>query len=399
MEISKSNLYKIFLVFLLLVTSLCYEIHVFKFYSIIQAIVSFILILIMFVYIRLENNVKEKNKIIRYTSVNEILIFLLLFLRLFNTILGYIIFEFNTFTDIIRAIIMTLTTISLFCVIPRIIKKNENIEKIFKSTYILICLVLSFFSILIKINNGHFLLWRYVYVIRDASIYYDPNFCAMILGSGATLAMFHKYKNNFIKLIIIIIIFSAILFTGSRGTLLGLLAAILIYLIIYSKLSIGKKIIFLFFFGIVAYFGIGYLYSIDFFRTYQGSNDRFEMWSNVLTLSIKSPIFGYGYGATDEVLKTINFTYASTHNSFLDFLIIYGFPTFIIYIVFILNTLFKSLKNKNNRAYILTLIFMLINSNTILYSFGGVGLSSLMFTIILGLLCYSNNNYNEESLK
>ena len=338
----------------------------------------------MLVYFRI-----EKNNILKFKSENQTLIYLLLFFRVLNTLFGYLFFEYNSVTDIISSIIMLFTTITLFYIIPSIVNSKSNTENIFKETYIIICVILSIFSVLIKLNGGHFLLWNYVYVIRDASIYYDPNFCAMILGSGLTLGLLHKYDKKMVKLFVNFIIFIAIIFTGSRGTLLGLLMSILIYLIIYSKLEFRKKIVVLSIFAISTYIGINYLYSIDFFRTYQGSNDRFEMWSNVVNLASKSPLFGYGYGSTNLVLKTINFSYASTHNSFLDFLIIYGYPTFFIYIILILRIIIESLKVEGSRSYILTLIFMIINSNTILYSFGGVGLSSLMFTIILGLLNYS----------
>ncbi len=393
MKITKYDFYKSFMLFLLIITSLCYEIHLFKYYSIIQIIVSFLLILLMMISFKLDKGIKIKLGI-----SSQKFIFFIIILRVFNTMMGYLLFGYNTPIDVISSLIMALTTISLFYVIPEILNKDESIENGFIKTYVIICIILSIFSILIKVGNGHFFIWNYVYVTRDASIYYDPNFCAMILGSGVSIALLQKFKNKFLKYFAIIIMLFAILFTGSRGTLLSLLSAILIYLVVYSKLSIPKKVIIISMFGIATYYGINYLYSIDFFRTYQGSNDRFEMWSKILSSSLESPVFGYGYGATDEVLKTINFTYASTHNSFLDFLLIYGIPTFVIYIIFIISTLLKSLKKDSNRKYVLPIIFMLINSNTILYSFGGVGLSSLMFTVILGLLNYSIVNMQQKKI-
>lgn len=394
MKITKYGFYKSFLLFMLIVASLCYEIHLFKYYSVIQIIISFLLILLMMISFKLDKGLK-----IKFGMSSQKFIFLIIFLRVFNTMVGYLAFGYNTPIDVISSLIMALTTISLFYVIPGILNKDESIENGFIKTYVIICIILSIFSVLIKLGNGHFFLWNYVYVIRDASIYYDPNFCAMILGSGVSITLLQKFKNKLLKGYIIIIMLFAILFTGSRGTLLSLLSAILIYLVVYSKLSVPKKVIIISVFGIATFYGINYLYSIDFFRTYQGSNDRFEMWYKILSSSLESPVFGYGYGSTDEVLKNINFTYASTHNSFLDFLLIYGIPTFVIYIFFIISTLLKALKKDSNKKYVLSIIFMLINSNTILYSFGGVGLSSLMFTVILGLLNYSIGNKQKMQLE
>lgn len=385
MKISINSFYKKFIVFIIIVASFCYEIHIFKYYSLIQMLVSAFLVFLTMIYFKYDRNSELKKCIHKQPFM-----FMLFYFRIVNTFLGLLIFGYNSTSDLISSVIMLLTTYSSFYILPSILKKDSEIEKSFINIYIYICVILSVFSLLIKLNGGHFLVWNYVYVIRDASIYYDPNFLAMVLGSGATLTIMRKFKSKTIKFSLLILMFLAIYFTGSRGTLLSLMLSFFIYLIICSNIKFYKKIFLTFILLIITVYGINYLYAIDFFRTYQGSNNRFEMWLDGIKLSLKSPLIGYGYGSIDNILKSMNYANASTHNSFLDFLLIYGYPSFIIYVIYIFKILAKSLSQKTNKIYVLTIIFMLINANTILYSFGGVGLSSLMFTIILGLLNYES---------
>ena len=52
---------------------------------------------------------------------------------------------------------------------------------------------------------------------------------------------------------------------------------------------------------------------------------------------------------------------------------------------------FTLVKDKNKINYMCTICYMIFNMNTILYNFGGVGISSLLFTLVLGFLNYSKD--------
>jgi len=391
--ITKEKFYSLFILIILFIASLCYEVHLFKYYSFFQLIISGLLFLFGFMYLKYEKN--KQKKLISIVN-KEVYICILFICMILNTAMGNIIYGLNTFSNIFSVFIMFFTMFILFFIIPDICNKYPKVEEVIKKYYINFCLVLCAFSLLIELGNGKFGPYTFIYY-RNASIFYDPNFCAMIIGGGFTLCLVNKDK-KIKKILLLIIMLYVIYLTGSRGTLLSLLASVFIYVTLFSKLKIARKAIILFVFGIVSFYGINYLYSIDFFRTFQGSNNRAEMFSNVFSATLKSPIIGYGYGSIASYLQGQGFINASSHNSFLDYLFAYGYPCLIVYLFFIAKIFFKIIKSKDKKKhiYVLPMIFMIINANSILYSFGGVGLSSLLYTLILGFLNYQTFKEVEE---
>jgi len=175
-------------------------------------------------------------------------------------------------------------------------------------------------------------------------------------------------KNKYLKIIIACFIGFAVFLTGSRGTLLAIIAAIFLYILIYKKMKISKKLLLIILFCVIVYVGTNFLNSIDFFRTYQGSNKRLEMWSFTMEYIMKNPLVGYGYQSISTFLHNYNFTNASTHNSFVDFAFAYGIPCFMLFLFLLVSTLFSAtkIKNEENNKYIMTTLFAIINANTIL---------------------------------
>ena len=121
------------------------------------------------------------------------------------------------------------------------------------------------------------------------------------------------------------------------------------------------------------------------------------MWTWAAGMSLKSPVFGYGYGTVEHYLQQSGFTNASTHNSFIDFGFSYGLICLALYIYLVARSLIRSIKNNNKGFVVPVLLFMIINSNTILYSFGGVGFSSILYTIFIGILDLDNIKYRTSS--
>ena len=130
-----------------------------------------------------------------------------------------------------------------------------------------------------------------------------------------------------------------------------------------------------------------YLDSINFFRTYQGTGGRSEMIEYAFQKIKESPLYGFGYGSTTSILKSGGFGNASTHNSLADYMLRFGIPCLIIYCIIIFEAYVMG-ASKKKKVYInLMTIFLFLNMNTILYSFGGVGFPSIMFTMFLGISC------------
>ena len=105
----------------------------------------------------------------------------------------------------------------------------------------------------------------------------------------------------------------------------------------------------------------------------------------IIKLIYKEPIWGYGYGAVGDLLKDMGATNASSHNSYLDYIMMYGTPVFIINIFIILKGLLKGIKNKLPQEITKSIIFLLITANSISINLGGLGALSLLLTIFLGL--------------
>ena len=150
---------------------------------------------------------------------------------------------------------------------------------------------------------------------------------------------------------------------------------------------------------VVAIGAIIYLNSINFFRLKQGSNGRIQMITYALETTTDRPIVGYGYGMVGEILSKAGFLNSSTHNSLADFAVGFGLPAVIIYIVYIAQSIFRGVKNRKNIGVICAVICLSINMNTVSYVLGGVGIASMLYTILLGLCRVSNDGGSNEKNK
>lgn len=388
MVIKKQTIYYILSILIILTSTFSYGFHVYNdYYKYFQMVISCLILLTSFIFLTYETDLKKE--VNRIFSKQFYLLIVFLFM-IGNTIIGYFMYHYNNLISVVNSVLIVICAIFEFYMLPAICNKYKKIEKNICNTFIYLCFAFSIVSVLIKLGNGSFLSYGLVQV-RNASIFYDPNFAAMILGTGFILNIKNNFiKNKLLKISFGLVIGFAVFLTGSRGTLLAVMAAIFLYIFIYKKMKFSRRLLLVIFFIIIAFCGMQFLNSIDFFRTYQGSNKRFEMWTFTINHILKNPITGYGYQSVATFLHKNYFTNASTHNSYVDYAFAYGIPSFILFIYLIISTLFSALKNKNeeNDKYIMTTLFAIINANTILYSFGGVGISSFLFTFFLGLLNY-----------
>lgn len=393
--VKKENLYYMLSILIIIISTMSYNVYVYyDYYKYFQIIISMLIIIMLCIFMKYETALKKRvNEI--FTS--QIYILLIFALMIFNTIAGFFLYRYNSLLSIINVLLIVFCSVLEFYVLPCICDKYTRLENKIINFLIIFCFFLSFFSLLIELNHGQFLGYKFVNV-RNASIFYDPNFAAMIFGAGFLLALKNKFKKKIVKIIMLVVIGIAIILTGSRGTLLSIVLALCIFLFIYLKINPFKRLLLIIIFAFATYFGLRYLYLTDFFRVYQGSNNRIEMWMFTIKEIIRHPFIGYGYQSITKFLNINYFSNASTHNSFLDFAFAYGIPCLILYLYLIISILINALKNRNksNEKYILVTIFFIINANTILYSFGGVGIGSLLFTFFLGMLNYKLKNKNKE---
>ena len=392
MKIKKLNISYVLLLSSLLISLFSYEVHLFKFYKITQFLSSGFLVVHLLLYLK---NEKAKHWLLRQNKQFLTLI-VMFFLMVSNTIMGYIYYGYNTVISILNVIVLFITCVELFYVIPNLILSDINFKKILKKTILLFGFLLATFSCLLHFN-GNKLFGYTLENYRNASFYYDPNFCATMLGSMFIIISILEYK-KILKILLLCLFGFAIYLTGSRGALLSIIVAYCLYFLIFSKIKLHKKILLSIILAISIYYVFQFLYNSNYFRLYQGDNARSLMSIYAVRMAFKSPIFGYGYQAIRGALVDVT-GLASTHNSYIDYLFGYGVPTFLLYFIFLSCIMLKSIKYivGKKRKLIILALFMLINANSILYSFGGVGGVSYIFTVLLGVLnLYAKNFKNKK---
>ena len=380
--IRKGKMYNMIFMSSVILSSLGYESHLFNYYSYIQVAVSSLCILLLVLYMYEDSKLDIKgNK----------LLYIMLFLMIINSTTASIIYNKNTFSNIFSVPVILLIGILMYVIIPKLMYKYNNIMVSFTNYITYFCFGLALLSIIMELNGGSFLIWQKPYSTRTASIYYDPNFYANIIGCGFALIVIRNDLSWKTKIIYLITIGYSLYLTGSRGTLLSLIFSILLYIIFFSNLKKLQKLSLLSILTCLVAKAYIYLDSTDYFRLFQGSNNRLEMWDWALNQILESPFIGYGYGSIGMFLSNNEFTNASTHNSFVDYAFSYGLICTILYLYLIIKIIYKAFINRASGPILVAVLFMLINSNTILYSFGGVGFSSILLTIFLGIL-----NFNDK---
>lgn len=377
-----------------LISMFSYEVHLFKFYKVAQFLSSGFLILHLVLFLKNEN----KRHWLLKQNKQLLLLIVMFFLMISNTIMGYIYYGYNSIISILNVIVLFITCIELFYVVPNMIVTDRKFAKFFRNSILIFGIFLAVFSCLLHFS-GNKLCGYTLQNYRNASFYYDPNFCATMLGTVFIIASIQKY-NKATKTLLLCLLAFAIYLTGSRGALLSITVAYCLYFLIFSKIKWYKKILLGIILAVTIYYAFQFLYSSDYLRLYQGDNARSFMITYAVEMAFKSPVFGYGYQAIGEALTSVT-GLASTHNSYIDYLFGYGIPTFLLYFGFLTSIMLNSIRYiiGENRSLIILALFMLINANTILYSFGGVGGVSYIFTVSLGLLnLYSKSARNEKKV-
>ena len=330
-------------------------------------------------------NLFHKQHFINYKKIlkDNSLVHLLSISILISTLITTFKHGLITYNGLISVCLTIFSIYIFYLFIPILVLKNLDalINKIF---YIIT--ILSVISIIIVIR-GSFLGYTPQYN-RISSILFDPNYFGTLSAIGFIIGV-HIKKYRYLS----ILNFISLYYSGSRAAMLGLIIVIITLFFYAKKIRLSTLLMFLII-CIITFGFIVYLYSIDFFRVYQGLNSREILWDLSFLLIRSEPWWGYGYGVVSQLIESFGLMNSSSHNAFLDYILTYGIISFMLNALVILKAIYIGIKNKVSTHIIKSVIFLLIVSNSITITVGGLGATSLLFTLFLGICNLSG--YKDE---
>jgi O-antigen ligase len=313
----------------------------------------------------------------------NLLVHLLSISLLISTLMSSIKVGLVTCDGLVAVILRILSFYIIYLFLPQVIVKDIDTKT---NKLILLISLFSVMAIIIKIR-GSFLNYT-MYYTRAASIFFDPNYFAVLCGIGVILSAYKKGRYKFFAAVNLI----ALIFSGSRAAYISLIFVTIISFLYRKKLSVGRIFLILFL-SFSIYCLTGFLYNIDYFRVYQGLNRRDYLWEISFDFIKSEPLWGYGYGAVGYLIRSRGDLHASSHNTYVDYILMYGIPSFIIYTMIIMKAVYLGVKNKVPEYVMMSVLFTLINSNSITISLGGLSANSLLFTLFLGI-CNASKKEN-----
>lgn len=360
MLVNRLFFHKIILVFILLFYILGLEINLYSYYFIISIISFFSLF--FFILIKARGIFIPKN-----------LFWGLIVLYSISSL--FFSFLHSDLISLIRAILIFFVFILCFNLV------RFKID-IFKYIF-LVSLFFALFSWLLIIYNGDFLFWKYKYN-RNSSILFDPNYAAILFSVSIIIAM-STIRNLFYKFLIVIFLIVPLFFTYSKGGWLAFIAGMIVYFFIRYR----YKILFIVpvFMLFIVYVYIYSLIDLNMFRFEQGLNSRdvyFNMTIDYVFGGMN--LFGGGSDILKYLIISVGGDNVSTHNSYLDLIIVNGIVPFFFLIPIFVYAFIKGVLDKNIYTAVFTILF--ISSLSVVISIGGVGFYSLLYTYSICHIIY-----------
>lgn len=275
------------------------------------------------------------------------------------------------------SIIMIILSFYMFYIhIPKIVLRDwRNSTK----TLINLITLLSILAIIIKVR-GSFFGYSLIYG-RAASIFFDPNYFGTIAAVGLTLESSKIKRRNITKIINLI----ALILSGSRGAMLSFGIVFLVFFFYRKKISF-KNIIFFTMILILSGFILVQLVKTGIFRTYQGISGRDKLWNAGFELIKNKPILGIGYGSSGNMFNNSNIGNSSSHNGYIDYIISNGLLAFTVYSIIIIKGIVNGHRTQAPICFMRVAVLLLINANTITITLGGIGATSMLLTLSMGVL-------------
>lgn len=201
----------------------------------------------------------------------------------------------------------------------------------------------------------------------------DPNILASFLALSAIVLidLISKDKRKKINYLILFIIISGVLFTGSRGTLISMVMGFLFYFILsnwrsFSKKYLLKYVVMVIVATIILYnilpkslldrFAIENLFGLNEIDT--NIHSRYTIWSHVPALFIQKPLLGYGGGGFMTALDSV-YRQSASHNIYVLQLIELGIVGILLLVVWISILVLKAIKIHS--PYVLSLLTTLFS--------------------------------------
>jgi O-antigen ligase len=313
------------------------------------------------------------SKFIRALKTNWI-VHLLSIALMISTLIASLRYSIITFSGLF-SVVLTIFSIYIYYLFMPIVMVNIE-HKITKLVHLI-----TFFSIIgiVIFLRGSFINYSFIYS-RVASIFFDSNYFGTLCSIGVVLSINKKGRFRIITLINLV----GLYLSGSRGAMISLLVTLVLSYFYKKKIRIKSLLLFSVL-GIVIYYFMIFLYNSNFFRVYQGLSHRDQLWKIALSLITKEPLSGYGYGSVSTMMRMQGALNGSSHNAFLDYILMYGIPVFFLNVIIIIKSLYNGVKNEVPKEFLMVIFVLIINSNTISINLGGLGATSLLLTIFLGL--------------
>lgn len=290
-----------------------------------------------------------------------------------------------------------------FCTILFIPKGKVNI-KLIKHSIILAGFIAA--SILIFLPNTSVLTDEGRRTIVLFGNTFDPNLLAAILiisiyVSLSVLYGIKLFSQRILIFIVVGIIATGLLLTGSRGALIAFVVSFIMYLFFKTKdRNQRRKSILIF----IASIGVLFIllsvlpenlissrYSINNILGLNeytaGAHNRYTIWQHSLELFISKPILGYGCGNFFPALGTV-YREAASHNMYILLLVEGGLVGFLLFFSFMFR-IFKELMIEKNIDHIIILIAMLILA---------LSLDSITYKYFWFVLIYFQIDYDEKCI-
>ncbi|MGC6470825.1 MAG: O-antigen ligase family protein [Flavobacteriales bacterium] len=245
---------------------------------------------------------------------------------------------------------------------------------------------------------------------RYMGIFFNPNEFSILMVTGFAIFLFDE-KKIFINYLALILFLLAIILSGSRSAILGIVLSLIVYFNHHGLKNIfnlfficGFTIVFTYFTG--DYNAITRIFNEDLF-----SNRIYEYLYAIETL-MQKPVFGYGlknYAYIDTSLISFDDVQIDfgAHNGYLSLLVQYGLFFGFIYLIILLYNLIriflsdKKIFGENilhTKFLVFILIYSLVNG---MFENNFVGINffqSNLFWLVLGYLIYKKYRHESHSL-
>lgn len=244
------------------------------------------------------------------------------------------------------------------------------IAMISEIVYVFSLLTLPFYLI----DSSHFSLWG-----RYTSIYFDPNYAAVIFG----FFMIYRFVGNDKLDFRCAVMFTSLFLTYSKSALVCLFFVMSIKLFVrFSILNLIVLCVFVISFKLILFDSIiSTLSMFELFRVEMGSNLRDVYASMAIEGIIANPFLGNGVHQISKSINFIGLSNSSFHNTYLES----GFVNGIFYMMLIFFVLMSSairLFYERQRMFYL-LLFLVVMGNNVTFTLGGVGLLPILLLLLL----------------